>query len=251
MSRSESTLPSASCRWRQTPRPLPDAPDLCHDASLGLPFRAANYSEAAGMNCETRVAAALAVSGLPALLAACGGGAGSLGNAPPPSLTLAVARVFPALSFASPVGMMQAPGDANRWFIIEQTGRIRVFANQAGASTTTDFLDVSGRIACCGEMGLLGVAFHPQFPADPRVYVSYTAYEGVQLVSRLAEYRSRDGGATLDPSSELILLHVNQPETNHNGGDNLFSPGGNPLPGPGRRRGAGGGAGPPRHRQQP
>ncbi len=178
------------------------------------------------MNCETRVAAALAVSGLPALLAACGGGAGSLGNAPPPSLTLAVARVFPALSFASPVGMMQAPGDANRWFIIEQTGRIRVFANQAGASTTTDFLDVSGRIACCGEMGLLGVAFHPQFPADPRVYVSYTAYEGVQLVSRLAEYRSRDGGATLDPSSELILLHVNQPETNHNGGNILFGPDG-------------------------
>src|SRR5260221_3014389 len=240
MSRSESTLPSASCRWRQTPRPLPDAPDLCHDASLGLPFRAANYSEAAGMNCETRVAAALAVSGLPALLAACGGGAGSLGNAPPPSLTLAVARVFPALSFASPVGMMQAPGRANRWFIIEQTRPITGFAHPAGASTTTDFLDVSGRIACCGEMGLLGVAFHPQFPADPRVYVSYTAYEGVQLVSRLAEYRSRDGGATLDPSSELILCPVNPPGTNHNGAGKSCRSGAKPYLGPGARGGAGG-----------
>src|SRR5260221_13412552 len=124
MSRSESTLPSASCRWRQTPRPLPDAPDLCHDASLGLPFRAANYSEAAGMNCETRVAAALAVSGLPALLAACGGGAGSLGNAPPPSLTLAVAREVTAPNFASPVGTMQVPSDAHRWIIMPPSGRV-------------------------------------------------------------------------------------------------------------------------------
>src|SRR5258708_15790027 len=135
MSRSESTLPSASCRWRQTPRPLPNAPDLCHDARLGLPFQAANYSEAAGMNSETRVAAALAAAGLPALLAACGGGGGyGIGNPPPPpTLTLAVSRVFPALSFASPLGMMQAPGDANRWVAIEQTRGIRVFANQAGA----------------------------------------------------------------------------------------------------------------------
>ncbi len=180
------------------------------------------------MNSETRVAAALAAAGLPALLAACGGGGGyGIGNPPPPpTLTLAVSRVFPALSFASPLGMMQAPGDANRWFVIEQTGRIRVFANQAGASAATAFLDISGRVSCCGEMGLLGVAFHPLFPADPRVYVSYTAYEGAQLVSRLAEYRSRDGGATLDPASELVLLHVNQPETNHNGGNILFGPDG-------------------------
>jgi glucose/arabinose dehydrogenase len=70
------------------------------------------------------------------------------------------------------------------------------------------------------------VAFHPQFPTDPRVYVSYTALEGAQLVSRLAEYRSRDGGVTLDPASELILLHVNQPEANHNGGHVLFGPDG-------------------------
>jgi glucose/arabinose dehydrogenase len=178
------------------------------------------------MNSETRVAAALAW--LPAFLASCGGGAGGgMGNPPPPpTLTLAVARVFPALSFASPVGALQAPGDASRWFIIEQPGRIKVFASQAGTSVTSDFLDITSRVSCCGEEGLLGVAFHPQFPANPRVYVSYTALEGAQLVSRLAEYQSRDGGATLDPASELILLHVNQPETNHNGGNVLFGPDG-------------------------
>jgi glucose/arabinose dehydrogenase len=181
------------------------------------------------MKSETRVPGAAAVAALSLLpwLACCGGGGGNLANGPPPPVvTLAVSRVFPALNFASPVGMLQAPGDANRWFVIEQTGRIKVFANQTGTSTATDFLDISGRISCCGEMGLLGVAFHPQFPSDPRVYVSYTAYQGAQLVSRLAEYQSRDGGATLDPASELILLHVNQPETNHNGGNILFGPDG-------------------------
>src|SRR5882724_13565890 len=155
------------------------------------------------MKPETRAATRLAALVLMQLLASCGGGGGSLDNAPPPpGVTLAVSRVFPALSFASPLGMLQAPGDANRWFVIEQTGRIKVFANQAGTSTATDFLDISGRISCCGEMGLLGVAFHPQFPSDPRVYVSYTAYEGAQLVSRLAEFQTRDGGVTLDPASE-------------------------------------------------
>ena len=177
---------------------------------------------------ETRVAAALAASSLLAWLAACGGGAGTGMSPPPPppTLTLAVLRVFPALSFASPVGALQAPGDASRWFVIEQPGRIKVFANQAGTSVTADFLDITSRVTCCGEEGLLGVAFHPQYPTDPRVYVSYTALEGAQLVSRLAEYRRRDGGATLDPASELILLHVNQPETNHNGGNVLFGPDG-------------------------
>jgi hypothetical protein len=85
-------------------------------------------------------------------------------------------------------------------------------------------------------MGLLGVAFHPQFPSDPRV-ASYTAYEGAQLVSRLAEYQSRDGGATLDPASELILLHVNQPgDQSQRREYPVFGPDGFPVPGPRRWR---------------
>jgi len=119
----------------------------------------------------------------------------------PACVTLAVSRVFPALSFASPLGMLQAPGTPTAGSSSSRPGGFKVFANQAGASAASDFLDISGRIACCGEMGLLGLAFHPQFPSDPRVYVSYTGYEGAQLVSRLAEYQSSDGGATLDPAA--------------------------------------------------
>ena len=137
-------------------------------------------------------------------------------------VTLGVTRVFPALTFSMPVGAVQAPGDASRWFIIEQAGKVRVFANQAGAASTSDFIDVTARVTCCGETGLLGLAFHPGFPADPRAYLSYTTAVGGQLVSRLTEYRSTDGGATLDPSTERVLLQINQPQKNHNGGHVVF-----------------------------
>ena len=69
-------------------------------------------------------------------------------------------------------------------------------------------------------MGLLGLAFHPAFPSDPRVFVSYTT--GTPLVSHIAAFRTSDGGATLDPASETVLLRVDQPETNHNGGHIAF-----------------------------
>jgi glucose/arabinose dehydrogenase len=176
---------------------------------------------------ETRVrTAALAACSI-LLQSSCGGGGGSsLASPPPAALTLGVTHAFAALAFSLPVGALQAPGDASRWFVVEQAGHIRVFANQSGVASFGDFLDISGRVTCCGETGLLGLAFHPNFPADPRAYVSYTAMVGAQLVSRLAEYRTRDGGATLDPVSEVILLQVNQPEANHNGGHVLFGPDG-------------------------
>lgn len=181
------------------------------------------------MKAEMPVRSALAAAYLFLGLAACGGSGDGSGGAPPPPpsrLTLGVTRVFPALSFSAPVGALQAPGDASRWFVIEQAGRVRVFANQAGASVASDFLDIRARVSWGGETGLLGMAFAAQFPADPRVYLSYTAIEGAQLVSRLAEFRSADGGQTLDPASETILLRVNQPEANHNGGNILFGPDG-------------------------
>ncbi len=162
-------------------------------------------------------------------LLACGGGSQSSPPPPPPvfgPVTLTVTRVFPALNFNTPVGALQAPGDASRWFIVEQEGRVRVFANQPGTASTSNFVDLTARVTCCGETGLLGLAFHPGFPADPRVYLSYTTTVGGQLVSRLAEFRSTDGGATLDSSSERVLMQVNQPETNHNGGHVVFGPDG-------------------------
>jgi glucose/arabinose dehydrogenase len=150
---------------------------------------------------------------------------------PEPTAELAAPRAFPSLAFDDPVGMLQAPGDDTRWFVVEQDGVVRVFENDENVADDAVFIDVIARVAspldsAGGETGLLGMAFHPDFPADPRAYLSYTALEGGELVSRLSEFSTTDDGETLDPDSELVLLSVGQPEANHNGGHIQFGPDG-------------------------
>lgn len=147
------------------------------------------------------------------------------GEAPASQVTLGLQRAFPNLTFTNPILMLQAPGSATRWFVVEQAGRVRVFNNDAAVAASTLFVDIAARVRSGGEMGLLGLAFHPQFPTDPRVYLSYTT-GNPQLVSRISEFRSNDGGTTLDPASERIVLTINQPDTNHNGGHIAFGPDG-------------------------
>jgi uncharacterized repeat protein (TIGR03806 family) len=142
------------------------------------------------------------------------------GDRPSGAVTIAVQRVFPSLSFSTPIAMLQAPGDSARWFVVEQSGVVRTFANQANASASTVFGNIASRVLSGGEQGLLGMAFHPNFPANPRVYLSYTAQPSG--TSRISEFRSTDGGATLDAATEVILLTVPQPASNHNGGNIVF-----------------------------
>lgn len=165
------------------------------------------------------------------LLAGCGGSSGGGGNittGPPPGSSvpeISVTRVFDSLSFNRPTVLRQAPGDATRWFVGEKAGVIRVFANNPSSSSASVFLDISGRVNSAGEGGLLGFAFHPDFPVTPEVFVSYTR-TGAPLVSYVSRFFSNDGGLSLVPGSEQIILTVLQPETNHNGGDVLFGPDG-------------------------
>lgn len=186
------------------------------------------------MSCERPIRTVLLAACIVLLQSACGGG-GSYsggGTTPPPppatgTVTLSVSRVFSSVPvFDMPVGAYQAPGDSSRWFVVEQSGHIKTFENVSTASTSSDFLDISGEVTCCGETGLLGMAFHPNFPNDPRVYVSYTTTVGGQLVSRLSEFRTTDSGVTLDAASETVMLQVNQPEPNHKGGHVVFGPDG-------------------------
>ncbi len=122
--------------------------------------------------------------------------------------------------------MLQAPGDASRWFVVEQDGLIRGFANNAAVAVTQDFLDIRPRVEFSGEAGLLGLAFPPDFPADPRAFVNYSSLAGSQLRSITSEFTSPDGGLTLNPNSERVLLTVNKPASNHNGGNIAFGPDG-------------------------
>jgi len=148
------------------------------------------------------------------------------GARPSQVVTLATERAFPNLpAFAGPILMLQAPSNATRWFVVEQGGTVRAFDNQPAVNTSRIFVDITSRVRSGGEQGLLGMAFHAGYPTDPRVYLSYTnATSG--LVSRISEFRTRDGGQTLDPNSEVILLTAVQPEANHNGGNIAFGPDG-------------------------
>jgi len=165
-----------------------------------------------------------------ALLAAgCPSGDGGNDMPPgPPQVQLSVERVFPALTFSMPVAMLQAPNDTSRWFVVEQRGVVRVFPNLPAVATSDMFIDISGLVTNAGETGLLGMAFHPNFPTDPRVYLFYSHTEpGPVLMSRLSEFRTTDGGLTLNPTMERILITLPKPnnEGNHNGGNLAFGPG--------------------------
>ena len=139
-------------------------------------------------------------------------------------------RVFANLSFSQPLGMLQAPGDDSRWFVLEKEtganpdrGRVRVFKNEANvAAFDADFIELP--VNAASEGGLLGMAFDPQFATNRRVYLSWT--EGNPMDSVVARFTVPAGGATLDPGSRFDLLRVDQPFQNHNGGNIAFGPDG-------------------------
>jgi glucose/arabinose dehydrogenase len=156
---------------------------------------------------------------------------GVLVTTPPSSadeeLKLTVEPAFASLpAFHALVLALQAPGDASTWYAVEQSGRVLAFDNSPDVASTRTFIDISSRVESGGEAGLLGMAFHPGYPTNPRVYLSYTAQVGADLISRVSEFRTNDGGSTLDASTEQILFKVDQPAANHNGGNVAFGPDG-------------------------
>jgi glucose/arabinose dehydrogenase len=125
--------------------------------------------------------------------------------------------------FDRPLAAVHAGDGSGRLFVVEQGGRI--FVVRDGRLAADPFLDLSDRILDGGERGLLGLAFHPRFPDDPRLFVDYTeADEGDTIVS---SFRVATPGADrADPSSEQRLLRIDQPFPNHNGGALAFGPDG-------------------------
>ncbi len=131
-------------------------------------------------------------------------------------------RVFPNLSFQSPVLLLQAPGDDAKWYVLQQNGLMLTFSTTGSAST---FVDLRDRVAVIGEGGLLGMAFDPNYATNNRVYLSYTAnptVSGSVLESRISRFGM--SGGVLNAASESILLTIAQPYTNHKGGNIAFGP---------------------------
>ena len=118
--------------------------------------------------------------------------------------------------FERPVDL-QADG-SGRLFIVEKHGRIRILQN--GQLLETPFLNIEDRVNdSSNEMGLLGLALHPNFPQNGFFYVNYTGAGGDTFISRF-----QASGDLADPNSELNLLHIHQPYPNHNGGSLDFGP---------------------------
>ena len=162
-------------------------------------------------------------------IAGCSGGSGSSPvSVPVPAGWPQISLSPVAGAFAQPVHVTHAGDGSARIFVVEQAGRIRIIEN--GVVLPSPFLDISTKVVCCGEQGLLSVAFPPGFASKGYFYVNYT---GVPVAPTpvaptvVARYHVSAGDANMaDPASEEVILTIPQPFTNHNGGQLAFGPDG-------------------------
>jgi len=133
-------------------------------------------------------------------------------------------RISPGAKVATvkkPTHVTHAGDGSGRLFITEQKGRIVIVKD--GVLLPVPFLDIRDRVSCCGEQGLLSVAFPPAYRGKRYFYVNYTDTAGDTKVAR---YRVPKDADAADPASEEIVLTVQQPFANHNGGQLAFGPDG-------------------------
>ena len=138
---------------------------------------------------------------------------------------LEIVPAFPNLSFVMPTDIQNSGNGTNRIFVLGQKGIISVFPNDPNTSSQKTFLDIRSKVLSGGEMGLLGLAFHPDYKHNGFFYLDYDANNPRRtVISRFSVSASDPDKA--DPNSELILLEVKQPYTNHKGGQIVFGPDG-------------------------
>lgn len=135
--------------------------------------------------------------------------------------TIPIVNAFPNLSFTRPVDLQHAGDNSNRIFVVEQSGQIFVFNNDATTSTKKVFLDIKNKVDDSGnEEGLLGLAFHPNYETNGYFYVNYTASSPNRTV--ISRFKVSSDVDKADASSESMLLEFDQPYSNHNGGQVSF-----------------------------
>lgn len=135
-------------------------------------------------------------------------------SVPPPPGRIAFEEVVGG--FDQPLYVTGAGDGSERLFVLEKSGRVWIVrGNERGEV----FLDLSEVVSTESEQGLLGIAFSPRFTTDGTFFVSYTRADGTSVLSRFTA-----NGDTADPGSEKVLLTVEQPAKNHNGGMIAFGP---------------------------
>ncbi|MEJ7740836.1 MAG: PQQ-dependent sugar dehydrogenase [Chitinophagaceae bacterium] len=146
-----------------------------------------------------------------------------------PSLKLVLDNI------ASPLGLLEVPDGSKRLFVIDQPGRIWIIGAD-GNRMTTPFIDVSSKMIALNangdERGLLGLAFHPNYQTNGRFFVYYNAPPRAggptptttwNNTDRVSEFKvSASNPNVADLGSEKIILDVDDPQSNHNGGTIAF-----------------------------
>lgn len=141
-------------------------------------------------------------------------------EAVPDPLLSALRATVVVSGLAAPVHLTSPPGDA-RLFVVEQAGRIRIV--RSGQLLTEPFLDITDIVGSGGERGLLSVAFHPGWATNGYFFVNYTDLSGATRVER---YRASSNPDRADRTTARLILTVDQPFSNHNGGLVVFGPDG-------------------------
>jgi glucose/arabinose dehydrogenase len=139
----------------------------------------------------------------------------------------------------SPVGLVASPDNTKRLFVIDQAGKVWII-DSTGNKLATPFIDVTSKMVTLNpnydERGLLGLAFHPQFATNHRFFIYYqlppraggpAVGSNWNNLSRIAEFKTTgDNSNAADMGSERIILEMDDPQSNHNGGSIAFGPDG-------------------------
>lgn len=156
---------------------------------------------------------------LPATGGGGGGGGGGISD-------VELQQTFDFETFDGSLAIIQHPTIDARWYVVRKGGELDTFLSSNPSATRSRAVTVN--VETSGEMGLLGMAFHPDFSSNGLMFLSYVRPGGSGVgVSAIGRYRSDDDGLTFveDGSShELENLSFDQPENNHNGGGLAFGP---------------------------
>ena len=117
----------------------------------------------------------------------------------------------------APIGIAAGP---DGWLLVQEQGG-RVVALETATGATAPALDIRDRVLGGGERGLLGLALHPDFPEVARAFVHYSDRDGNTVLSAF-EVTETGNPMAVDPASERVMLRVEQPFANHNGGQLAF-----------------------------
>ena len=139
-----------------------------------------------------------------------------------------VEKAFPNLQFSRPVFITHSGDGTNRLFIVEKRGRIQVIPNDSNVTEKTEFLNIVDRVRSEeSELGLLGLAFHPNFKDNRYFYVNYTTGYPDHRRTYISRFRASNSNPNYaNPNTEVVLFKFDQPYDNHNGGMLAFGPDG-------------------------